>query len=124
MTENGIVKQIIVVNMAAPMSLGRLVAQSCHASMLSILNRGSWDGDVFSLKTDDDSFALKYWMKESFTKVACKAWGAEQMLAIKADAESRGLYVSVMEEEGHITAIALGPAESKKLEFTKSLVLL
>lgn len=117
-----IVKQVIVVNMAVPMPIGRLMAQAAHASVLNILNRGTWSDHTFTIHTDDD--ALKWWMEEQFTKVVCKAWGKESMMKIKAKAEELGIYVSVMEEDGFITAIALGPALVKDLEFTKGLALM
>ena len=117
-----IVKQVIVVNMAVPMPIGRLMAQAAHASVLNILNRGTWNENNFTISTKD--FALKWWMEEQFTKVVCKAWGKEQMLKLKEKAESLGIYVSVMEEDTFITAMALGPAIIKDLEFTKTLPLM
>jgi len=117
-----IVKQVIIINLKAPMSLGRLMAQAAHASVLNILSRGGWENDIFILNVQD--FALRWWMKKQFTKVVCKAWGNDQMLEIKTEAEEKGIYVSVMEEEGFITALALGPAEIKDLKFTKTLALM
>jgi peptidyl-tRNA hydrolase len=123
------VKQVLVVNMAVPFPLGRLAAQISHASVSNIITRGKWDKDIdeegyytFTLKTKDK--ALKWWMEEQFTKVVCKAWGKEQMLKVKAEAEEKGIYVGVMEEDGFITAIALGPAFIEDLEFTKGLALM
>lgn len=116
------VKQVIVVNLAAPMELGRLVAQACHSAVLNVLSRGSWNEDTFSLTTQD--FALKWWMKEQFTKVVCKAWGDDQMLAIKKEAEDNGLYVAMMQEDGYITSIAIGPAEIEKFRWAEKLPLL
>jgi peptidyl-tRNA hydrolase len=128
-----IVKQVIVVNMAVPFPIGRLMAHAAHASVSNILKRGSWtttitdrpSGEtkyIYELHTKDA--ALKWWMEEQFTKVVCKAWGKEAMMKIKAQAEEKGIYVSVMEEEGFVTAIALGPALIKDLEFTKQLSLM
>ena len=116
------IKQVIVVNMSVPMAIGRLVAQAAHASVLNILNRGEWKNETFSLKTED--LPLTYWMKGEFTKVILKAWGKDQMLKIKQQAEGKGIYTSVMEEDGFITAIALGPAERSDLKFTEVLPLL
>jgi peptidyl-tRNA hydrolase len=115
------VKQVIVVNMAVPFPLGRLMAQIAHASMLNIVNRGTWNGDKFSIDADD--LALRFWLKDHYTKVVCKAWGKEQMMKIKAEAEKRKLYVALMEEEGFITALAIGPADVKDLSFTDTLAL-
>lgn len=124
-----IVKQIIVVNMAVPMPIGRLMAQAAHASVSSILSRGSWtqygiDNADYTFELHTKDAALKWWMEEQFTKVVCKAWGKDMMLKIKAEAEAKGVYVSVMEEDGFITAIALGPALIEDLEFTKGLALM
>ena len=116
------VKQVIVVNMATPMPIGRLMAQAAHASVLNILNRGTWKDHIFTIDTED--VALRWWMEEEFTKVVCKAWGKEAMMKIKETAENKNVAVSLMEEDGFITALALGPALKEELEFIKVLPLM
>lgn len=121
------VKMVIVVNMAVPMPIGRLMAQAAHASVSSILSRGEWTSfeggeHKFELYTKDE--ALQLWCSEQFTKVVCKAWGKEAMMKIIDQAKERDVHVAVMEEDGFITAIALGPSLIKDLEFTKQLALM
>lgn len=121
-------KQVIIVNMAANMPIGRLTAQACHASLLNILNRGEWKGSTFSVNAKHDP-DLEYWMKEGFTKVVFKEWGEDRLMEILKYAQALGLQSSSMVEDDDglltLTAIALGPAESSKLEpITKNLILL
>jgi peptidyl-tRNA hydrolase len=117
------IKQVIVINMASKMPLGRLLAQAMHASTLNILERGKWDGDKLTIDATND-FALKRWLEKQFTKVVCKAWGEDHLLRLKQAAEFAGIHVSVMEEDGETTAIALGPDFTERLAFTNNLPLL
>lgn len=117
------VKQVLVVNMAVPMTIGRLMAQVTHAAVLNVIDRGNWKDHTFTVDATNDP-AYELWMAEQFTAVVCKAWGKEAMLKIKAQAEALGIHVSVMEEDGFITAIGIGPASIKNLEFTKGLALM
>ena len=117
------VKQVIVLNMAVPMSIGRLAAQGAHASILAILNQGSWNKNTFTIQ--DASSELKYWMKESFTKVFVKAWGFDSLFKLNAKATALGISSVYMEEDGYTTALAIGPHLSSKIdEITKDLPLL
>ena len=121
--QNSNPKQAIIVNMAVDYPLGRIVAQTCHASVLNILQQGTWDENEFRINTSGRE-ELKYWLKEHFTKVVFKVWGEDQLLDIIAQAERKGIPYSVMvEDDGNKTAIALGPS-SRLDSITKSLKLL
>jgi peptidyl-tRNA hydrolase len=117
------IKQVIVINMASKMPLGRLLAQAMHASTLNIIDRGKWDGDKLTIDATGD-FPLKKWLGEQFTKVVCKAWGEDQLLTIRDKAIKKGVHVSMMREDGEMTAIALGPDFRERLAFTEVLPLL
>lgn len=118
-----VVRQIIVVNTETPFPIGRLCAHACHASIASLLDQGRWIGNEFSIDTDDN-FELRYWMKESFTKVVCKCWGDDALLELKKKAEEIGLPASIIKEDGYYTALAIGPGEIEKLSHFKDLPLL
>ena len=119
-------KLVVVVNMAAKMSIGRLAAQIAHAATLAILEAGKWTPDhTFYVSTYDDP-VLRYWMKENITKVVVKAWGEEQLAELKKQAEERDIRTALMiEDDGQVTALALGPDLSEALDpLTRELPLL
>ena len=121
-------KQAIIVNMAVNMPIGRLIAQACHASLISILNKGKWNNDTFSLDTENN-FPLKYWLKGDYTKIVFKEWGESRLEEIIKQAEELNIpYGKMIEEEkgeSILTAIALGPIESSSLDrLTSGLTLL
>jgi len=117
------IKQVVVLNMASKMSVGRLAVQAMHASTLGILARGKWEGRKLTVDATDD-FALEKWLKKQFTVTLHKAWGEDHLLKIMHEAESLGIHVAVMEEDGEMTAIALGPDYTEKFVFTEILPLL
>lgn len=107
------VKQVIVVNMAANMGIGRLAAQISHASVGALIKQGAFEGDTFKLETDRYT---KHWIQESFTKVVVKDWGNEKLEELKSKAEERGLPYFLMNEDGWNTALAIGPAENWRIQ--------
>ena len=119
------VKMVVVVNMAAKMSIGRLAAQIAHAATLAILEAGEWIDNTFQIITDGDPI-LRYWMRENITKVVVKTWGEDQLHSLKAQAEALGIRTALMvEDDGQVTALALGPDMSEKLDpMTKELPLM
>jgi len=119
------VKMVVVANMAAKMSIGRLAAQVAHAATLAILEAGEWIDNTFQIITDGDPI-FRYWMQENITKVVVKTWGAENLAELKKQAEERGIRTALMiEDDGQVTALALGPDLSEKLDpLTRELPLL
>ena len=110
------VKMVVVVNMAAKMSIGRLAAQIAHAATLAILEAGEWIDNTFQIITDGDPI-LRYWMQENITKVVVKTWGEDQLHSLKVQAEAMGIRTALMvEDDGQVTALALGPDLSEKLD--------
>jgi peptidyl-tRNA hydrolase, PTH2 family len=117
------VKQVLIVNMDTPMSIGRLFAQVAHASIQVFLNRGKWSDNNFQI--DNVSESMKYWMKESFTKVICKAWGKDELQSLYDKAIEKGIPASIIEDDGFITAVGIGPDDSKNINpITRDLALL
>ena len=116
-------KMVIVANMAASMSIGRLSAQIAHAAVLALLQIGTWEDNFFRIEAPYD---LQYWMKESFTKVVVKAWGEDALLALERQAKAANIKTALMvEDDGQITALALGPAPMSTLApLTKDLILM
>lgn len=111
----GTAKQIIVINMEANMPLGRLVAQAAHASYIAVLHQGEWiENNKFVLDTTNDK-PFEDWLKNSFTKIVCKTWGKQSLLDIKEEADKLGLKTGLMEEDGELTALAIGPEPNEAL---------
>lgn len=116
-------QQAIIVNLDSHMGLGRIVAQACHSSILSLLKKGEWDNNNFHITNVEE--ALEFWMKESFTKVTFRAWGNDHMLSLQKEAEGLGLSTALMEEEGIITALSVGPDYADRIKpLTQNLRLL
>ena len=107
--------QKVVINLDCPMSIGRLAAQGAHASLLSVLGQGHWDGQSLVIPCDGKP-GLESWLKGEFTKVMLRGWGDDNLLRLKADAEACGLPVGLMEEEGSVTALAIGPADTDLID--------
>lgn len=106
------------------MPLGRLVAQAAHASYLAVLHEGTWEEyNKFTIDTSGD-LALDDWLKNSFTKVVCKAWGRQALIDLKDEADRLGIKNGLMEEDGELTALAIGPDTNKMLKHFSFLKLL
>jgi len=119
----GKVKLIIILNMAVPFPLGRLCAMCAHAATAAILDRGYWSSTYFCIEPLKDE-ALRIWMEESFTKVICKVWGEDKLIQMKEMATFNNIHTSMIEEDGHLAALSIGPAFKEDLRFTKELILL
>lgn len=117
------VRQIVVANLAVPFPLGRLAAHIAHAAVAGVLDQGEWVDNTFQVVTDGAP-DLRYWMQESFTKAVCKAWGKDEMMAIKAKADIAGIHTSLIEEDGYVTALGIGPASDEEMNQFKYLPLL
>jgi peptidyl-tRNA hydrolase len=118
------ISQKIIVNLDTSMSLGRLCAQAAHASLIAILNQSDLGDDKLSLDYSDKP-ELKYWLNGNFTKVILRGFGDKMLLDFMSKATEIGLPVGLMEEDGMITALAIGPSKTKLIDqVTKNLELL
>lgn len=107
--------QKVVVNLDCPMPIGRLAAQGAHASWLSVLGQGHWEGQSLVIPCEGKPW-LEAWLKGEFTKVFLRGWGDGQLIGLKDRAEACGLPVGLMEEEGCVTALAIGPADTALID--------
>lgn len=118
------VKQVIIVNTKVPMSIGRLAAQGAHASIAIFLDKGKWKDDT-TFEISDLNSDMKYWMDESFTKVVLKTHGKGKLLRLADKAKRDNLPVSIIEDDGYTTAIAIGPCPNSLVDpITRKLSLL
>ena len=108
------IKQVIVMNSKVDWPVGRLFAQCAHASWLSIMNQSHWKEDHFIVDTSG-KIGLKRWLEEEYTKVVLRGSDKDHLMNLKLDAESRGLATGLMEEDGEVTALAIGPDYSSKI---------
>jgi len=117
------VKQVLIANLDTPMSIGRLAAQCAHASIEVFLNIGEWSKDDFSIKNVKEP--MKIWMQGDFTKIVCKTWGKDKLKSLYDKAISKGLPASIIEDDGYVTAVGIGPAEASEINpITRDLELL
>ncbi len=103
------VKQVIVVNMKVPFPIGRFAAQSCHASLNAVLSMGKWL-NKHTWCMDGIIPEVKNWLDLEPTKVVCKEFGEDELMALYSSAKNKGLPVGIMRDDGYLTAIAIGPA--------------
>lgn len=118
------VKQVIILNLEANMGVGRLAAHAAHASVAVLLDMGDWnDTDAFEIANIPHDMC--HWMKKSFTKVVVKSWGDEKLKEYHQIALDRDIPTSIIEEDGFVTAVAIGPAHASRMDdFTRALPLL
>lgn len=119
------VKQVIVVNMEVPMTIGQIAAQTAHAAMLFLCERLRED-PIPDFTEDEEQFIFR-----DFTKVVLQIGSTEELLSLKYKAEELGIQnVWTMVETSYgptpvITALALGPDKKSHLDrVTRSLRLL
>lgn len=118
------VKQVIVVNMEVPMTIGQIAAQTAHAAMLFLCNH--LKGICLDFTEEEEQF-----ISRDFTKVVLQIGSTEELLSLKYKAEELGIQnVWTMVETSYgptpvITALALGPDRKSRLDkVTRSLRLL
>ena len=115
------VKQVIILRKDLNMRKGKMVAQGAHASMAVFLNRGSDNGAGFCFNLTDD---MREWLEGRFTKICLGVDSLDALLSIHDKAMLQGLPCSLITDAGltefngepTMTAIAIGPADSKKID--------
>ena len=108
------IKQVIILNDKVEWPVGRMIAQGMHASWLSVMNQAHWNENHFVVDTFEKP-GLKRWLEDEFTKVVLRGKDLESILNLKREAESKGLATGLMEEDGEVTALAIGPDYSSKI---------
>ncbi|MEM4472139.1 MAG: peptidyl-tRNA hydrolase Pth2 [Archaeoglobaceae archaeon] len=111
-------KQVIVVREDLNLSRGKLAVQVAHASILGFL------------KSEKEK--REAWLREGQKKIVLKVKNLEELFEIKNKAEREKLTTAIVEDAGlteippgTITALVIGPDESKRIDkVTGSLPLL
>ena len=137
------IKQVIVIRKDLNMRKGKMIAQGSHASMAVIFNY--MIPNYLSPKTDipcvfrielpqgDIGKDMHEWMTGIFKKIVVGVDSLAELVNVYQAAKSAGLPCSIIEDKGltefggeiTITACAIGPASSEKIDpITKNLSLL
>ena len=111
-------KQDIVVRSDLKMSIGKMMAQACHASVAAVL----------SSPTD----TLERWTSDGQTKIVLQASSLSELINLKQQCDAMPLVHGLISDAGYtelapgtVTALAIGPAEEKLIDtITGSLPLL
>lgn len=124
MSENtDIAKQILVIRKDLKMRMGKVAAQSAHASLGVFLEMGDWpDHDCFSISNVPSD--MIEWMKGAFTKVGVFVQSEEELDALHEQAKQAGLPCCLIVDSGKTefrgvptkTVLAIGPALSSRLD--------
>ena len=133
------VKQIIVVRKDIGMRKGKMIAQSCHASLgalLTMFNKSEYPDDriKYTVTFDKDSM-LDEWLNGIFTKICVYVNSEEELCKLYDDIKSASPQIPcVMIEDSGLTefhgvktktCIGIGPYWSDEIDkFTKNLPLL
>lgn len=102
-------KQAIVIRIDLGMSVGKLAAQACHASVAA----------TFAAPRDD----VSRWLEEGQTKVVLQAASVDVLLNLKQKCSALDLDHALISDagrtelaEGALTAIGIGPADDKSVD--------
>lgn len=123
------IKQVIVIRKDLNMRKGKMMAQSAHASMKVFFDRGRIlpAGDVHKfamMQITDITPEMKEWIEGAFTKVVVGVETEEEIYALAEKAKQANLPYAVIIDNGMTefagkkttTCIAIGPADSSKLD--------
>lgn len=122
-------KQVIIILKSLKMKDGKLVSQSSHASVGSLLSNMEENDTHFLIPKTPANIA---WLKGSFTKISLKVDTLEELESLFAEAQRRGLPSIKITDNGRtvfnnvptVTAVGIGPAHVSDLDFLQDLKLL
>lgn len=136
-------KQTIVIRADLGMSKGKMIAQSCHASMAFLTKyleqRHEVSEDTFSIDHDTlisknlDPHEIEDWLHNSFTKICLYVNSEEELQTVHEAAWAAGLHSVMITDNGKTefngvltkTCIAIGPHEASRIDVvTKGLKLM
>lgn len=114
-------KQVIILRTDLKMSVGKKVAQGCHASVIAVENTRKMNPNM-----------LKSWGNEGQRKIALKVKSEEELLDVYQLAKAMHLPCCIIQdagltqlEPGTVTAVGIGPAPAQEIDkITKTLKLL
>jgi peptidyl-tRNA hydrolase, PTH2 family len=102
-------KQVIVVRGDLEMSIGKVAAQACHASVAA----------AFAGRHED----VSRWLEQGQTKVVLQAPSLEALLALQERCRSLDLCHELISDagrtelpQGTLTALGIGPAECRLID--------
>ncbi len=120
------IKQVLVVRKDLHMKMGKIAAQSAHASMkvlldLMISTETSIGKDyLLALSSEEPLFK---WLEGAFTKVCVYVNSEEELLSLQKQAQDAGILNALITDSGKTefhgvptnTVLAIGPDDSEKI---------
>ena len=104
-----VMKQAIVIRADIGMSIGKVAAQACHASLAS----------AFAAPRED----ISHWLEQGSTKIILQAPSLEALLALQERSRSIDLSHVLISDagrteipQGTVTALAIGPSEDRMID--------
>lgn len=113
-------QQVIVVRKDLNMRKGKMIAQSCHASVKAVIE-------------NQHDYRVKRWLSDAFTKICVSVDSEEELLTVYGKAKLADMICTIIEDSGltefhgvpTLTCCAIGPATKSELQdITGSLKLL
>lgn len=124
------IKQTIVIRKDLNMRKGKIVSQSCHASMAAIFNKAKIANNEMVVPYDG---VVKEWFEDKFTKICLGCNSEEELITLYSKALEAGLTAVIITDAGLTefhgvptkTCIAIGPNTAEDIDkITKDLKLL
>lgn len=110
---------------------GKMIAQGAHASLAAVLRHSKGDQDSITIYLDDESSAIRSWLRGRFTKICVQAAGAtseeqeKEIIGLVEAAKEKGIACHALiidagltefNGEATITCCAIGPAWSDEID--------
>ena len=110
-------KQVIIIRKDLKCRKGKMMAQSAHASMKAIIDRGAFKHPDSNTLVIECTPEMKEWLLGLFTKVCVGVNSEVELLALHEEAKLNGLVTSLILDAGltefkgepTYTAVAIGP---------------
>lgn len=119
-------KQVIIIRKDLKMRKGKMIAQGAHASMKIFFDMMTSNNGQYSFTLPEGNLGeeMKDWINGTFTKVVVSVNSLEELMTIYNGATKAGLPTSKITDLGltefnnvpTITAIAIGPSASEKID--------
>lgn len=117
------VKQVIVVRKDLNMRKGKLAAQVAHASMKIFFDRTADVDGGRDYRISNVTEEMEEWIEGSFTKIVVGINSEKELMDLYIEAQLVGLPHALIQDAGKTefkeptyTCIAIGPAESEKID--------
>lgn len=106
------IKQVVVIRKDVGMSVGKSIAQACHASLTSFLR----------VQRDNPDIAQR-WLEEGQKKICLKVEGERDLVEFFQKCKDAGIPCELIQDAGHTqlepgtkTAFAAGPWSEEQLD--------